>query len=235
MAEEETEAPVIPPEPEAGDASGWAEAVETARQAPDRSMSALLHKLATRRVVGEGQPADAGLGGLGIVMQLGGGTFICLSAAMMLMGLVTPAPALLVLLGAIGIGRSVVHFTGGRQLMTGHINGLKPLRRYGIVGLVHSLVATALIVNTMKGKTPTLVTATVFLVLAAWPITTLLFSLRPSVRAVGKLSTQRQDRILPEDRGVQGMAEAVLVASVFAAITQLVILEVLPRRALKKG
>ena len=40
---------------------------------------------------------------------------------------------------------------------------------------------------------------------------------------------------LVQGRGVQGMAEAVLVASVFAAITQLVILEVLPRRALKKG
>lgn len=40
---------------------------------------------------------------------------------------------------------------------------------------------------------------------------------------------------LVQGRGVQGMAEAVLVASVFAAITQLIILEVLPRRALKKG
>ncbi len=139
-------------------------------------------------------------------MQLGGGTMLCVAVSMVIAGLITPAPAVLMLVGLVSGARSFIQYRAGRALTQGEINGLKPLRTYVVAGVVHSGLLGGLSVFLTRGQTSMWVPVMIFLILAAWPLTVLAFSFRPSVKAVAVLSLQRHGRILPEDRGVQGAA-----------------------------
>lgn len=199
---------IIPEAVEAG-VQDWDAAAAEADTKGRSQLSAVLKRLAARRVVGPGQPADAGLNGLGVVMQLGGGTFFCISLAALLGGLVGPVPSIFMLLGVLGVARSWIHFSAGRALMVGAIDGLKPLRRYVVVGVLHAVAVAGLLSSMGKGGLAGPLAG--FFTLAAWPLTLAWFSMRPSVKAVRKLSLERPDRIVPEDRGIQGVAALMTV------------------------
>lgn len=169
-------------------------------------------------LVGAGSPADLGLSGLGLVMQLAGSLFAGLVGVMGLAMVISTAQAnaslgnsgdstitLWVLtLAAISVARSMYHRKAGTRLLyDGPGTPLGAVRRYAIVAMVQTLVFLAFLMT--KGHSPMPIVITVGVALAAWPATLMiLFSLPRYKRFEAAVP-------LPEDKGFEGAAILMLV------------------------
>src|SRR3990170_602190 len=132
-------------------------------------------------------PADQGLASLGLLMQLGGSIFLALNLLIAIMTMMAPggrgsATFWLFAIGAAGAIRSGLHRAAGTTLAYSSAGGaaLRAMKAYLIAaGLQTVFTLWALHELGMRGVTLTFAGA-----LAAWPLTLLVVTLRPRIRAV---------------------------------------------------
>ncbi|MBL4633504.1 MAG: hypothetical protein JKY56_06520, partial [Kofleriaceae bacterium] len=117
-------------------------------------------------------PADRGLTGLGLIMQLGGSVLLAYGALIAVIPMLMPAapgsPRMtLFLLGIACALRSSFHRSAGTNLLYGSPKGhLFGLKRYILVGIVQSIVVFFLLKNM---DMPSDVSLYLLVVLLAWP------------------------------------------------------------------
>jgi hypothetical protein len=213
-------APLAPPAPPPAEAPVYAPAPSaySPYAAPPPPTEAPPSSPEMYASAGPGVPADMGLSGLGLVMQLAGTIF---TAAIGGVGL-SMIIAMLQLNAALGnnadssmtfwmlamIGtsmwRSIAHRAAGTRLLyDGPKSPLSGVRRYIVVSAIHT--GLILIFFVTKAKAPPSMLLTLFLVLGAWPgVLAIMFSL-PQFR---RFDTALP---LPEDKGFEGAAIMMLM------------------------
>jgi hypothetical protein len=170
----------------------------------------------TRRwmpLAGARMPADRGMSGLGLVLQLGGSVFAAITAlfgALQLLELaelsdrypVGRTMLWILALTAVGVVRSAAHRAAGTELLysTQSERPIAGIRRYVGLAIAH----TALVVVFLAGDAPVGVIVSIGLALLAWPAILLVIVQRvlrvPGARSdVGALP-------LAEDKGFEGAA-----------------------------
>ena len=184
-------------------------------------------------------PADQGLTGLGLLMQLAGSVFAAATALLVLtilfddrMDADVDTACVFGLLG-FSIVRSIIHRTAGAQLVYGDPNmptqRLGRLRRYIGVGLIHSLVFGAVLLRLhMPGRFALGVTTG----LALWPITLLVITLMPRFR---RFHTELP---ISEDKGFEGASIFMTVLGTCGLVgtaTLMLVMVNVPGRELERG
>lgn len=166
-------------------------------------------------------PADQGLTTLGLLMQLGGTLFAAYGSLMMLFFVFLPVgrtgeKGMILLAVALSVGRSAFHRLAGTELLYGRrtLDGvaspLTSLRRYIIVGLLHSVVVALILKSQLHvaGK----VAFGLGLGLAVWPaVLGVLFAL-PRFR---RFATEIP---VPEDKGFEGVSIVMTVLGLCGAL-----------------
>jgi hypothetical protein len=161
-------------------------------------------------LVDAGVPADQGLSGLGLLMQLAGNVLAAYAALLTFAALVTggggggDALWILLVLG-LSIARSLMHRSAGTQLLYGpRMSGLEGgtgnrfagVRRYIVFGLIQSVAVAAILMT--KLHPPTTFALGVMLGLAAWPIALAIIFAMPRFRRF------KDDVPVSEDKGFEG-------------------------------
>jgi hypothetical protein len=167
-------------------------------------------------LVGARSPADQGLSGLGLVMQLGGTVFAAFTGwiglqfifMMMKLGGMGHGDSgltfwMLAIAGT-GVVRSMMHRAAGTRLLyEGPSTPLAGIRRYIGFSIIHIVVCVAFFA--LKAKAPFPLIATVTIVFAAWPVTlAILFS-------QARYKQFETTLPLPEDKGFEGAAIMMLI------------------------
>jgi len=160
-------------------------------------------------------PADQGLAGLGLLMQLGGSVFLAYGAFMMLLPMMSgPGPGdgrmQLFLLALLCIVRSVFHRNAGMGLLYGHPKG--PLHNVWIyigVSVAQSLALFLILGDDFSMKKRLFMLT----ILLAWPIALAAVLSRPRFRRIGD-SLPRS-----EDLGFESAAIMMLLFGVLGAMT----------------
>ncbi len=183
-------------------------------------------------------PADHGLTGLGLIMQLGGSFYAAMTAMLGFTQILLlsemkkfggggdgMAPWLFLLM-AVGVARSLAHRAAGTELLQGAQPG-SALRRYLWVAAAHTAVWLAFLI--MKLDAPTAAWAPVTLLFAAWPVALAIVTSRPGVlptpdeHGFGRVATSG-------DRGFEGMAVLMtlfgLTGALFTGLMLMAFLEV---------
>ncbi len=148
-------------------------------------------------------PADGGLAGLGLVMQLGGGMFTVLTAQMgfsqlwVVMSLPGEGGAgWLFLLTVLGLVRSIAHSVAGGQLVNG-FEGRKAVIRYLVIAGVHTAMWLWWMSSKMHADQKTLLSMA--MLFGAWPL-----ALGASMM-FGLLDIPEGRLPIPRDRGFDGL------------------------------
>lgn len=115
-------------------------------------------------LVGARMPADCGLSGLGLLMQLSGVLTLALGIVIALAALATGPNLDLVLIGALSVVRSGFHSAAGTALY-GVPGSLRGTKVYCLVAVIQSAIVAALLAQHISA----LDAALVFLALIAWP------------------------------------------------------------------
>lgn len=147
-------------------------------------------------------PADHGLSGLGLVMQLGGGMFAVLTAQIGFSQLVLMSrmdgggKGWLFLLTLFGVVRSIAHSVAGKELVSGD-DGRTAVRRYLWIAAAHTAMWLFYASSEMRAADESLLT--IGLLFGAWPLAlgaSILFGLLPLPE--GRL-------VVTRDRGFDGL------------------------------
>ena len=184
-------------------------------------------------------PADQGLAGLGLLMQLAGNVFAAGAALLTFMMLfIEPARSgvtlwMFVMLG-LSIGRSLVHRSAGAQLVYGHPASpnqrMGGIRRYVGLGLVHSLVFGGLLF--VEFHVPARLALGITGGLLVWPLTLAVVMVLPRFRRFhGELP-------ITEDKGFEGASILMTVLGLCGVIgtgSLLVVMLNTPARQLQRG
>jgi len=172
-------------------------------------------------LVGARLPADHGLSGLGLIMQLGGTLFTAASAVLGLIMVISmvqlnahmgsygrgPDNSITLWVLAIattGILRSMAHRAAGTRLLyEGNGTPFSGIRRYLVMSLIQTVVWTAFFAT--KVHAPGTLLALLVVMLAAWPAALALVISLPRFKAL--------DQALPmaEDKGFEGAAILMLI------------------------
>jgi hypothetical protein len=167
-------------------------------------------------LVGPRSPADHGLSGLGLVMQLGGTAFAAFTAwigltiifMMMKLGSMGASDGGITLwmlaIAGTGVVRSMAHRAAGTRLLyDGPSTPLAGIRRYIGMSIIHIVVCVAFFA--IKAKAPFPIIASVTFMFAAWPATlAILF-------AQARYKQFETTLPLPEDKGFEGAAIMMLI------------------------
>ena len=184
-------------------------------------------------------PADQGLAGLGLLMQLAGNVFAAAAALATFVVVFTEPNAggqtlwLFLMLG-MSIARSLVHRAAGTQLVYGQPGAPNPrmsgIRRYVQFGLVHSALFAGLLA--IKLGVPAQFALAIGAGLAVWPITLGVVLVLPRFRRFhGELPPT-------EDKGFEGASILMTVLGLCGVIgtgTLLVVMLNIPGRELQRG
>ncbi len=160
-------------------------------------------------------PADRGLTGLGLLMQLGGSVLVAYGALIAVVSVLMPAspdsPRMtMFLLGIVSALRSSFHRSAGTNLLYGSPKGhLFGLKRYVLVGIVQSIVAFFLLKNM---EMPTDVSLYLLVILLAWPTTLGLMMLLPQF----KLGSSKLPH--PEDMGFESLAVLMTIMGIAGSL-----------------
>ncbi len=184
-------------------------------------------------------PADQGLAGLGLLMQLAGNVFAAATALLAFVLLFVEPNGhrntlwMFLLLG-LSIGRSLVHRSAGAQLVYGHPQApdqrMSGIRRYVHFALVHSIVFGALLF--LMFGVPGKVALGIAAGLAVWPTTLGVILALPRFRRFhGELPPT-------EDKGFEGASILMTVFGLCGVIgtgSLLVVMLEIPGRELQRG
>jgi hypothetical protein len=192
-------------------------------------------------------PADHGLAGLGLIMQLAGTLFSAFTGVVGLITVITILQAnavvgrfggtadnsttlWLLVLAVTGVARSMAHRAAGTRLLyDGNDAPFSGIRRYVIIAAIQTVVWTVFFA--VKGHAPTKLVVTIAFMLAAWPATLALIISLPRYK--------RLDQALPmaEDKGFEGASILMLIFGLiglgFALVLLYVVLQ-LPSSALSQ-
>lgn len=162
-------------------------------------------------------PADRGLTGLGLLMQLVGSVMLGLMAMVALAPIfagAAPGAWPIFLLGATGAIRAAFHRAAGGALLYAGIDGALPaLRRYVVVAFLATAAWAAVLLESGAGASLAL---PVVGALAAWPVTLLILASRPSFRALVEGSPRTA-----EDMGFEGTAVLMVILGALGALFSL--------------
>lgn len=160
-------------------------------------------------------PADRGLSGLGLIMQLGGSLMLAFGALIVLMPLMMPAspgmPRMTIfLIGVLSGIRSLLQRSAGAGLLYGSAKGhLYALKRYIIVGLVQSIVIFLLL---KKMSMPTDASISLLVLLCAWPLALGGMMMLPQFKTI------THDLPHPEDMGFESAAVLMAIMGVAGSL-----------------
>ncbi len=168
-------------------------------------------------------PADHGLSGLGLVMQLGGAVFGAITAVMGLNQLIQlsdveqsgDAKLWTFVLVASGVARSIVHRGAGTQLLYGS-EGRAAIRRYIWVGLFHTVVWLYFASSQQEASSEAMMTLAI--VFAAWPLTL------AAAMVFGPLEPLDGALPVPRDKGFDGLGTLMAVLGFGGLLYALVML-----------
>ncbi len=147
------------------------------------------NKQSVPHLLAPNMPADRGLTGLGLLMQLFGTAFMALGAFFVMMPMLldspTPQKFSILLIGASSIVRSAMHRQAGTGLLYGSPKGnIAQTKRYIVVAVVQSLLVFAVLKDRMMTSHESMY---VLILLLAWPMA-LSFALRlPQFKNVSEL------------------------------------------------
>ncbi len=183
------------------------------------------------RLIGANIPADQGLSSLGLIMQLGGSLAAAVITFAGFQALLVSSRAsttmLVLLVTTLGVVRSLMHRAAGTGLLYAEANPLRGVRRYVVVGLIHSVLFSAVLVSqhvaTMK------LAAFIGLALAAWPLLLLGLLRLPWLRRF-------EDAVpAPEDKGFEGAAVLMTVMAIAGVAAGLFLLRGFASRDALRG
>ena len=170
-------------------------------------------------------PADRGLSGLGLLMQLFGGVFAAVTSAFLVFVLVAASHARhgggneslwALLLCGTGITRSLLHRAAGAELLYGQGNVFAGVKRYFIASLANTVVW--LFVMSSEMHMPGAVMLPMLLALMAWPAALMVVINLPGYRELGdKVPTG-------EDKGFEGASILMLTLGLLGFIFMSVML-----------
>jgi hypothetical protein len=157
-------------------------------------------------------PADHGLSGLGLVMQMFGGLFTAFMASMTMFFLIVMMQAggrgggkelmyTFLILGS-SVVRSVMHYNAGKRLLyEGPGTPASAMKKYLIVAAIQTAVVCGVL---SMMELPGAILGMYFLVLAAWPIAL-------AVLALPALAQHSESVPMGEDKGFEGAAILMMI------------------------
>ncbi|MCP4448574.1 MAG: hypothetical protein GY811_25040 [Myxococcales bacterium] len=165
-------------------------------------------------LAGANMPADRGLTGLGLLMQLSGAVFLAYGALLTMLPMLAPAGGdgrmQLLMVAILSVVRSAFHRSAGRALLYGHPKGpLHQVRIYIGVALAQSVAVFLLLGDAMPTKTGLYLLT----VLAAWPIALAVVLAAPRFRNLGA------DLDRAEDMGFESAAVLMTIFGILGAMT----------------
>ncbi len=147
-------------------------------------------------LVGAKMPADRGLTGLGLLMQVSGSVFLALGAYFAVLPLLDgsgPGDSRLIifLIGVLSAIRSISHRSAGMALLYGHAKGyMRGINMYCGIALAQSVSASFLLLHL---GAPGKVVFFVFALLMTWPLTLLGLLSRKRFRSMGDVIPPTED------------------------------------------
>jgi len=151
------------------------------------------------------KPADGGLSGLGLVMQLGGAIFGTITAMIGLTQLLAAADVpghgseklWIFVLTAVGVARSIIHRGAGTDLIYGG-DARGAIRRYLIVAAVHTAMWMYYASSKLDGNSEVLLTLA--MLFGAWPLT-----IGAAMMLGGVALPDHAASPVPRDKGFDGL------------------------------
>ncbi|HTJ41310.1 MAG TPA: hypothetical protein VL463_04415 [Kofleriaceae bacterium] len=163
-------------------------------------------------------PADRGLSGLGLLMQLFGSVFAALTSVILIVVLITAGRARgggnemlwVLLLCGTGITRSLLHRAAGAELLYGTGNVFGGIKKYFIAAMANTVVWLFVLSSQMHAPAAGIIP--MLLALVAWPIALVVVASMPAYRAMAdKVPTG-------EDKGFEGASILMLVFGLLGVI-----------------
>jgi hypothetical protein len=168
------------------------------------------------QLLGANVPADQGLSSLGLIMQLAGSLAAATVTFIGFQTLFLPShtgTTMVLLLTTLGVVRSLMHRAAGTGLLySGAIDTslgpppLRGVRRYIVVGLLHSVLVPAVLIS--GDLAPARMAVTIGLALAIWPLILAGLLRTPWLRRF------ENEVPTPEDKGFEGAAVLMTVLSI---------------------
>lgn len=190
------------------------------------------------RLIGANVPADQGLSSLGLIMQLSGSLTAAATTFIGFQTLFLPSRAgttmLVLLLTTLSVVRSLMHRAAGTGLLyTGAAEEslapppLRGVRRYIAVGLLHSVLVSAVLIS--RDTAPVRIAVAIGLALAIWPLILAGLLRTPLLRRF------EHEVPTPEDKGFEGAAVLMTVLSIAGLAFGLLMLRAFASRDALRG
>jgi hypothetical protein len=166
-------------------------------------------------------PADRGLSGLGLIMQLAGGLFAAVTCAVGVSGIIEASKSgpyersdssllmWILLLAGTGAARSLIHRSAGAELIYGQ-QPFAGIKKYFVASLVNTGAWLAFLGG--KGHAPGFILVPVLMLLISWPLVLLVMSNSPGFRDMA-------DKVpAGEDKGFEGASLLMLMFGLLGLI-----------------
>ena len=166
-------------------------------------------------------PADFGTPALGLLMQLGGGLFICIGVFAVffsLLGFAQMSGDILwvLLLVVMAIVRSGAHFGAGTRLSQGRWDGRIKTLFYVRFAFVQT-AATVVIIIITSGMPSLLVFLCVLVLFLSWPVAVLILMSRRDVTEMYRNVAEGMESVSSRNYGIQGAAALMLAFGIIGA------------------
>lgn len=160
-------------------------------------------------------PADAGLGLLGLLMQVAGSVMGWIAGGMCLVVLIAPPfPASMTLVALLSLARSVLHAQAGSALVHQGPAGVAKVNRYVLGAIAHTVFTLVLVLGLWDtaDQLPVVVWLLLGLLLLAWPTALMLILRRKDTKAAIAAAEDAPVRLVAEDRSLTGLGILMVVS-----------------------